>query len=119
MYFARTILALLVVGVIGLVGYQIGVSQAIATPVPTGAGAVPVAYWYGPHWFGLGFLGFLLPLFFLFLLFGLMRAAFGGHRGWGDGGYRGGWMSGRDRIEQIHRELHGEKPASGPSGTQT
>jgi hypothetical protein len=121
MYFARTILALLVVGVIGLVGYQIGISQAVATQVPATAGAVPVAYWYGPgHWLSFGFLGFLFPLFFLFLLFGLMRAAFGGHRSWSDGGYRGGgWMSGRDRIEQIHRELHGEKPASGPSGTQT
>jgi hypothetical protein len=118
MYFARTILALLVVGTIGLVGYEIGVSQAVATQVPAMAGAVPFGYWYGPGWFGLGFLGFLFPLFFLFLLFGLMRAAFGGGRGWGDR-HRGGWTSGRERIEEIHRELHGEKPASGASGTQT
>jgi hypothetical protein len=119
MYLARTLLVLLVVGVIGLVGYQIGISQAIATQVPAGA-VVPAAYpyWYGPG-FGFGFFGFLFPLFFLFLLFGLMRAAFGGghHRGeWG----RGRWSGGRERIEEIHRELHGEKPSStGPSGTQT
>jgi hypothetical protein len=119
MYFARTVLALLVVGAIGLVGYEIGVSQAIAIQAATTAGAMPAAYWYGPGWFGIGFLGFLFPLFFLFLLFGLMRAAFGGGRGWSDAGHRTGRMSGRDRIEQIHRELHGEKPASGPSGTQT
>lgn len=112
MYLARTILVLLVVGAIGLVGYQIGVSQAIVTQVPA-AGAVPVPYpyWYGPHFFGFGFFGLLFPLFFLFLFFGLLRAAFGGHRGgrWGDGR----WMSGRERMEQIHRELHGDKPASG------
>ena len=118
MYFARTILALLVVGAVGLVGYQIGVSQAIDTQAPQVAGAAPPAYWYGPGWFGAGFFSFIFTLFVLFLLFGLMRAAFGGGRGWSDG-HRGGWTSGRDRIEQIHRELHGEKPASGPSGTQT
>ena len=116
MYFARTILALLVVGAIGLVGYQIGVSQAIATQVPAAAAAAPVGYWYGPGWFGAGFFSFIFTIFVLFLLFGLMRAAFGGGRGWGDNRY--GWKS-RDRIEQIHRELHGEKPASGPAGTQT
>jgi hypothetical protein len=123
MYFARTILALLVVFVIGLVGYQIGVGQAIATQLP--AGAAPVAYYGYPYHFGFGFLGFLFPLFFLFLLFGLMRAAFGGGRGWNKGGPghysgMGGWGSGRERIEQIHRELHGEKPTSGgPSGPAT
>jgi hypothetical protein len=112
MYLARTLLVLLVVGVIGLVGYQLGVSQAIATQLPAAAPAA-YPYWYGPG-FGFGFFGFLFPLFFLFLLFGLMRAAFGGghHRGdWG----RGRWVSGRERIEEIHRELHGEKPTSGGS----
>jgi hypothetical protein len=120
MYFARSILVLLVAFVIGLVGYQIGVGQAIATQLP--AAAAPVAYYGYPYHFGFGFLGFLFPLFFLFLLFGLLRAAFGG-RGWGRGGpgsYSGGWGNGRERIEQLHRELHGEKPTSGgPSGTAT
>ena len=120
MNFARAIFYILVIGAIGLVGYQIGVSQAIATQVPAGAVA-PVAYpyWYGPGWFGFGFLGFLFPLFFLFLFFGLLRAAFGGGRG-GHWGGQGRWMNGRERIEQIHRELHGEKPATGgTSGTAT
>src|SRR3954466_12395573 len=150
MYFARTVLVLLFAGAIGLVGYQIGLSQAVATAAPA-AGAVPMAYpyWYGPGFFGFGFLGFLFPLFFLFLFFGLLRAAFGGHRGWrggyggrgrwgnpGPGGWwggrwgnsgpgdwsRGGWADGRERIEALHRELHGDKPADktgGPSGTAT
>src|SRR4051812_43923838 len=120
MYFARTVLVLLLAGAIGLVGYQIGLSQAVATAAPA-AGAVPMAYpyWYGPGFFGFGFFGFLFPLFFLFLFFGLLRAAFGGGRG-GHWGGQGRWVNGRDRIEQIHRELHGEKPASGgTAGTAT
>ena len=124
MGFARAIFALLVILAIGLVGYQIGVSQAIVTQVP--AGAAPVAYYGYPYHYGFGFLGFLLPLFVLFLFFGLMRAAFGGGRGWGSRGshYWGtrGWADGaggpgRERIEALHRELHGEKPTpGGPSG---
>jgi hypothetical protein len=117
MGFARAIFALIAILAIGLVGYQIGVSQAIATQIP--AGAAPVAYYGYPYHFGFGFLGFLFPLFFLFLIFGLLRAViWGGRGGWGHkGGYgymgRGGWGDGRARIEELHRELHGEKPASG------
>jgi hypothetical protein len=128
MGFARAIFALIVIAAIGLVGYQIGVSQTIATQLP--AGAAPVAYYGYPYGFGFGFgfLGFLFPLFFLFLIFGLLRAAmFGGRGGWGHkgAGYMGrGWGDGRARIEELHRELHGEKPtsggsSSGPSGPAT
>lgn len=109
---AVTVLALAV----GLVAYQIGLSQGLATTLP--AGAAPVAYYGYPHWgYGFGFLGFLLPLLFLFLIFGAMRAAFGGGRG----GYGPrGWGNGRERIEAIHRELHGEKPSGDrPSSTST
>ena len=115
MGFARALFAMIVILAIGLVGYQIGISQAVAMQLP--AGAAPVAYYGYPYHFGFGFLGFLFPLFFLFLIFGLMRAAFGGGRGWKGGpgyGYMGrGWGDGRQRIEELHRELHGEKPASG------
>ena len=137
---ARALFATIVILAIGLVGYQIGISQTIATQLP--AGAAPVAYYGYPYHFGFGFLGFLLPLFLLFLFFGLMRAAFGGGRGWkggpgygymarggwGNGGpqdqERDGWMGGRQRIEALHRELHGEKPtsgtpSSGPTGPAT
>ena len=127
MGFARALFAMIVILAIGLVGYQIGISQTIATQHP--AGAAPVAYYGYPYHFGFGFLGFLFPLFFLFLIFGLMRAAFGGGRGWSKGGpgygYRGrGWGDGRQRIEELHRELHGEKPTSGgqsggPTGPAT
>lgn len=132
MGFARALFAMIVILAIGLVGYQIGVSQTIATQLP--AGAAPVGYYgypYGGFGFGFGFLGFLFPLFFLFLIFGLLRAVmFGGRGGWGHKGQgygymgRGGWGDGRQRIEELHRELHGEKPASsgsagGPTGPAT
>lgn len=127
MGFARALFAMIVILAIGLVGYQIGVSQAIATQLP--AGAAPIAYYGYPYHFGFGFLGFLFPLFFLFLIFGLLRAAmFGGRGGWGHKGTgymgRGGWGDGRERIEALHRELHGEKPTSsgsagGPTGPAT
>jgi hypothetical protein len=112
-------LRLLVVAIIALVvgafAYQLGLSQGIATSIP--AGAAPVAYYGYPHWgFGFGFLGLLFPLFFLFLIFGALRAAM-----WGGRGYGGkGWGNGRQRIEELHRELHGEKPSGDqPRSTTT
>lgn len=130
MYLARTILVLLVAAGFGLVGYQIGIGQNIAAQLP--AGAAPVAYYGFPHHVAYGFstfFSFLFTLFFIFLFFGLLRAAFFGGRGWGHGGSRSwgarGWVDGmggpgRERIEALHRELHGEKPTSGgPSGTAT
>ncbi len=100
---ARFLAVIVLALVVGFVGYQIGID-----------------YGY-PYHFGFGFLGFLFPLFFLFLIFGLLRAAFGGwgHRRYGYGNWQGGpWMSdeAKSRIEQLHKELHGEKPASGGSG---
>ncbi|HEV8228915.1 MAG TPA: hypothetical protein VGQ86_03075 [Candidatus Limnocylindria bacterium] len=107
--FAVTALAV----VVGIVAYQIGLSQGLATTLP--AGAPPVAYYGYPHWgFGFGFLGLLFPIFFLFLVFGLFRAAAGGWRGGYGHDYR------RARLEELHRELHGEKPAGDrPSSTST
>ena len=112
----RVIVVATIAAVVGIVGYQIGLSQGLATSLP--AGAAPVAYYGYPHWgFGFGFLGLLFPLLFFFLIFGLFRAAW-----WGRGGGYGprGWGNGRERIEQLHRELHGEKPGSDrPSSTST
>ena len=127
MYFARTILFLIVAAAIGFVGYQIGIDQNVAAQLPPAA--APVAYYGYPHQIAHGFasfFGFLFTLFFIFLFFGLLRAAFFGGRGWGNKGshYWGarGWADGvggpgRERIEALHRELHGEKPTpGGPSG---
>ena len=56
---------------------------------------------------------FLFPLLFIFLIFALIRGAIGRGRGWGYGGGWGGpgyYQSPRERIEALHKELHGEKP---------
>ncbi|HEV8672087.1 MAG TPA: hypothetical protein VGS01_15280 [Candidatus Limnocylindria bacterium] len=113
----RVLVVTAIAAVVGIVAYQIGLSQGLATTIP--AGAAPVAYYAYPHWgFGFGFFGLLFPLLFFFLIFGALRAAWWGGRG----GYgKRGWGNGRERIEELHRELHGEKPTSGdrPSSTST
>jgi hypothetical protein len=111
MRIGMAILLILGAVIVGAIGYQIGVSQAITVATP-GATTVPAVYpyfWHPFGFFGFGFLGLLFPLLFLFLIFGLVRAAW-----WGRGGYGGGRWYGGDRramLEQWHREMHGEKPA--------
>jgi hypothetical protein len=137
-------LSLLFVGVLIAIGagiYQAGVAQGVidAGRFPAGA-AVPVGGYAGYHGGGFGFLGLLFPLLFLFLIFGLIRAAFSRGRGWGHHGYGrgcgpgwGGWDRGegpgtggptewreeRDRrMAELHRRLHEEDAGSetGPGG---
>ena len=127
-------MTLLFVGVLIAIGagiYQAGVAQGVidAGRFPAGA-PVPVAGYDGYHGGGFGFLGLLFPLLFLFLIFGLVRAAFSRGRGWGHHGYGrgygygpgwgGGWDKGegptggpeawreeRDRrMSELHRRLH-------------
>jgi hypothetical protein len=134
---------LLIVGILVGVGagiYQAGVAQGVvdAGRLPAGA-VVPVAgYGYGYGWgfHGFGFLGLLFPILFLFLIFGLLRAAFGRGRHWGPGwGGRGYWGKGygpgfggpgsgdpeawreeRERqISDLHRRLHEEEGKTGSS----
>jgi hypothetical protein len=133
------LVGLIVVGILVGVGvgiYQAGIAQGIvdAGRIPAGA-AVPVAgYGYGYGWgfHGFGFLGLLFPILFLFLIFGLVRAAFGRGRhygpGWGGRGYWGkgfgpgfggpggpdAWREERDRqISDLHRRLHEEEGSGG------
>ncbi len=100
------IVALAIAAIAGVFGYQLGVSQGL---VATGTAVAPAVY-YHPFFFG-GF-GILFPLLFIFLIFALVRGAFGG---WGRH-YGGGWagtgyyQSPRERLEALHKELHGEKP---------
>jgi hypothetical protein len=101
------ILTLVIAAIVGVGAYQLGVAQGLAT---TGTAVAPAVY-YHPFFFG-GF-GFLFPLLFIFLIFALIRGAFGRGRGWGYGGGWGGpgyYQSPRERLEELHREMHGEKP---------
>ncbi len=107
------ILTLVIAAIVGVGAYQLGVSQGLAA---TGTAVAPAAYYYHPFFFG-GF-GFLFPLLFIFLIFALVRGAFSRGRGWGHGGGWGGpgyYQSPRERLEELHREMHGEKPKD--SGT--
>ncbi len=125
------IAVLLVVALVAGVGafaYQAGMQQGVAQNAPAGDGAVvaprfaPYYYSYGFHPFGFGFgvFGCLIPLFFLFLLFGIFRlirfAIWGPRWGWGWGhhhGWRGHWMHGEGvppMFEEWHKKMHGEKP---------
>ena len=136
------LVGLIVVGILVGVGagiYNAGIAQGVveAGRLPAGA-VVPVAgYGYGYGWgfHGFGFLGLLFPVLFLFLIFGIARAAFGRGRHWGPGwggrGYYGkghgpgfggpdAWREERERqISELHRRLHDEEGGSGagPGGT--
>ena len=111
------IVTLAIAAIVGVGAYQLGVAQGLVT---TGTAVAPALY-YHPFFFG-GF-GFLFPLLFIFLVFALIRGAFGG---WGrryGGGWGGGYyQSPRERLEELHREMHGEKSkdtgttSSPPSG---
>jgi hypothetical protein len=127
---------LLVLGLligIGVGVYDAGVQQGLAQAanVPAGAVAPYYGYGYGFHgFFGFGFLGLIFPILFLFLIFGLVRAAFGRGRGWGGGrGYwgHGPWMAGGDpdawqqererRMAELHRRLHETGDTTGSPGS--
>lgn len=141
-------MTLLFVGVLIAIGtgiYQAGVAQGVidAGRFPAGA-AVPVGGYADGYHGGFGFLGLFFPLLFLFLIFGLIRAAFSRGRGWGHHGYgRGhgygpGWGGGPDmgegpsgggpaewreerdrRMAELHRRLHDEQGGSVPGSGGT
>ena len=128
---------------VGAFAYRAGVMQgALQNPVivaPDGGlpeGGVPVPYYYhgGPGYWrggwgwggGFGFLQCLIPFFFIFLLFGLLRMAFGHRwgwrRGWGGPGGPGrmGWDSEKGyppMFEEWHRKMH--EGGATPQGGQT
>ena len=123
------VLALLVVG-IGVGVYNAGMAQGMAQVGQVAAGqpavnpaAGPYPY-YGWGWglhpwgFGFGFLHLLFPLFFFLLIFGLLRAAWGGRR-WG--GYPGGWGDRRvpPMFEDWHRRAHEEPKPPGEGQATT
>lgn len=127
-------------GLIANAAYNAGLNSAVTTAVSNGQAVVPVVappygygYGYGWHPFGWGFsiFGLLFGLFILFVIFGLIRAAFrGGRRGWGQGGWGPGhhdrgWDARYERdpwidrfgpsFEEWHRQAHGSTPSSGSS----
>lgn len=131
----QVIAVLVVVAALAAIGagvYNAGLSAGLAENIqalPSGE-AVPYApygpYGYGYGWGwgggwhgpGFGFFGIIFWILGFFLIFALLRAAFGRGR-WGG---RGGWGNapggqGRDRIEALHRELHERQDS--PSAQQS
>ncbi len=126
----RVLAALLLVAVaigIGTTVYNTGVSAGLAEAAQQAAASgdpVPVnpygygygaPYLHGPFGGGFGFFGIIFWILGVFLIIGLVRAAFGRGRWGGPGGGRGRHGMG----EEWHRELHrregrdGEQRAAG------
>ena len=121
--FFRVLAALLLVAVavgLGVAAYNAGVTAGLdeaarlaaasGEPLPVG----PYGYGYGPYangpWgFGFGIFFFILGVF---LIIGLLRAAFGFGR-WGGHGPGGGWGGRREMVEEWHRDLHRREPDAG------
>ncbi len=130
--FGRTILGVLaviaLVGLVAVIGtsvYNAGVSQGIAEAANAAAASGdPVVvyppyvgghYGYGNGGWGFGFFGIFFWILGFFLIFGLLRAAFGWGR-WGGGGPgRGGWESRQERMSELHRELHRREDQAPPA----
>ncbi len=146
----RTIAAVLLIALLAIGGgliantaYQAGLNTAVTTAAADGAtvvAPVPAYGWgygmgYGWHPFGFGFgiFGLLFGLFFLFIIFGLIRAIFwGGRRGWGPGGWGGPGNHGDSRyernpwierfgpsFEEWHRQAHEPRSSNEPPAPNT
>ena len=96
------IVTLLIAAIVGVGAYQLGLAQGAGVPA---VGTVAPVVYYHPF-FGFGFFGLLFPLLFLFLIFGLVRAAAGAGRG--RYGTWGSWSDREARFEEWHRRMHGE-----------
>ena len=120
-----TIVVVAVMVGIGIGVYNAGVSEGVAEAARAAQAAgdnpavvyPPYAGHYGYGWGGgFGFFGILFWILGFFLIFGLIRAAFGWGR-WGGGGRgQGGWASREERIAEMHRELHRRDEPSGSTG---
>ncbi len=86
---------------LGAIIYQAGVADGAASAAAGGQAVHYVGHW-GP-WFGFGwgFFGLLFPLLFVFILFGLIRAAF-----WGGRPYRRWRYGPPPDVEEWHRRMH-------------
>lgn len=92
-----------------------GEDPAVVIPPYAGGGYGP-GYGYGWGGGGPGFFGILFGILAIFLLFGLIRAAFGWGRHGGGGRGPGGWESRNERIAEMHRELHKRDEPNAPAG---
>ena len=107
--------AILVAVVVGMLGYQLGVSHGIAVSGQLAAapnGVVPY-YGYRPHFFGFGpFFPFLFFAFWFVLLRGFF---WGGRRRWHS--HRAYWDDSAAGLDAWHRRAH-ERMTTEPQAPQ-
>lgn len=115
MYARGVFIAILIVvlgGAIAVGAYDAGIAQGAAqVVVPATGGTAPAVAYYGrPYGWGFGFFpfGFLLPIFGLFLFFGLMRALIGGGRGYGHRGWYSDEHGVPNRFADWHKQAHAD-----------
>jgi hypothetical protein len=127
--FFRVIAALVLIGVLVMIGvgvYNAGVSAGLAETGAAVASGAPVVY-YGPYvghpwgWGGFGFFGIFFWILGIFLIFALIRAAFGfGRRGrdYGEWNRHHGPSrrdGPRDYLDDWHKRAH--EPADEPKSS--
>jgi hypothetical protein len=106
------LIALVLFGAIAGAAYQVGVTAGAAATGAAGTAVAAYPYWHVGFGF-FPFFGFLFPLLFIFLIFGLASAAFRGGRGYGYGKHWGGPRM----FEEWHKEAHERGGTTGnPSG---
>jgi hypothetical protein len=114
------VLTAIVIATVGVIAYQAGWSEGFSQHVPAGTQAVaPYPYdggFYGPHFFGFGWIfGLLFFLFILFVFFRIARFAMWGGRGYSRGwGHHGGGVPPAidERMRDWHSKAHGEQPST-------
>jgi hypothetical protein len=122
--FLGLVLTTILLIVVGVIAYQAGWSEGVATHLPDSTTAAAVPYYYGPHFFGFGFgLFWIFGLFlFLFLVGGLFRIARFGRMGGGYGGYKHwGYQvppAVDERMQEWHKRAHGEPVPAPPTDTK-
>jgi hypothetical protein len=130
-WFRIAAIFLFVVGVaaLGAYAYNMGLAQGamMAVAAPAAGGASPIVYppyFYGGWHPGFGLFGWVIPLFLLFLFFGMIGRMFhfGMRRRWG---YGGPAQSGHGpnhwqgdvppQVVEMHRWLHEQESKAQPS----
>jgi hypothetical protein len=119
-FFLRIVLAIVLIAVlvgIGTYVYNAGIAQGMAASgklVAPDGNAMPYPY-YAPHYglFGFGLFGLIVPLLFLFLIFGALRGLFfGGPRHWRHDMPPGDWQKHvPPMFEEWHRKIHETPPS--------
>lgn len=130
--FLRVVLGLVLLAAIiglGAFAYNAGVMQGYSLSAqPPSAELVPPPFAYSPMpyarpFFGFGFLGCLIPLFLLFVIFTAFRGMFWrGPRGWHHmhHGYWKGEYTGKGVpptvFDEWHRRMHSDQPDESEEG---